>query len=83
MLVGYGPQTLLELRDVWSSLDRWAHTHDFADMHDVGDAMVGARLADVVVDSERLSVEFDDVSHLLAEVRDIGGGNRATKRRPV
>jgi len=82
MLVGYGPQTLIELREVWSSLDQWAHTHHFADMHDVGDAMVGARLADVVVDSERLSVEFDDVSHLLAEVRDIGGGNRATQRRP-
>ena len=82
MLVSYGPQTLLELRELWRHLDRWEHTHRFADMHDIGDAMVGARLADVVVDSERLTVEFDDVSRLLLEVRDIGGGNSAALRRP-
>lgn len=44
--------------------------------------MVGARLSDVVVDSERLTVEFDDVPSLLHEVRDSGGGNRAELRRP-
>ena len=81
MLVSYGPQTLVELRDAWSRLDRWEHTHRFADMHDIGDAMVGARLCDVVVDSERLTVEFDDMQSLLSEVRDCGGGNRATLRR--
>ena len=82
MLVSYGPQTLVELRDAWSHLDRWEHTHRFADMHDIGDVMVGAQLSDVVVDSERLTVEFDDVPSLLYEVRDSGGGNRAAQRRP-
>ena len=82
MLVSYGPQTLFELREIWRGLDRWEHTHCFADMHDIGDQMVGARLADVVVDSERLTVEFDDLPGLLREVRDIGGGNRAAQRRP-
>lgn len=81
MLVSYGPQTLIELREAWSNLDHCEHTHRFADMHDIGDAMVAARLSDVVVDSERLTVEFDDVAGLLREVRDIGGGNRSMKRR--
>ena len=82
MLVGYGPRTLYELREAWAALDDWEHMHRFADMHDIGDAMVRARLSDVVVDSERLTVEFDDVRSLLVEVRGIGGGNRADLRRP-
>jgi malonyl-CoA O-methyltransferase len=81
MLVGYGPQTLLELREAWAALDCWEHTHRFVDMHHVGDAMVGARFADVVVDSERLTVECDDLPSLLREVRAIGGGNQAEQRR--
>ena len=81
MLVGYGPQTLVELREAWAALDSWEHTHRFVDMHHVGDAMVGARFADVVVDSERLTVECDDLRGLLREVRAIGGGNHSDQRR--
>lgn len=81
MLVGYGPQTLVELREAWAALDCWEHIHQFVDMHHVGDAMVGSRLADVVVDSERLTVEFDDLPSLLREVRAIGGGNHSDQRR--
>ncbi|MFT5445415.1 MAG: malonyl-CoA O-methyltransferase [Gammaproteobacteria bacterium] len=81
MLVGYGPQTLVELRETWAALDCWEHMHRFVDMHHVGDAMVGSRLADVVVDSERLTVEFDNVPSLLREVRAISGGNHSDQRR--
>ena len=81
MLVGYGPQTLVELREAWAALDCWEHMHRFVDMHHVGDAMVGSRLADVVVDSERLTVEFDDLPSLLREVRAISGGNHSEQRR--
>jgi malonyl-CoA O-methyltransferase len=82
MVVGYGPQTLQELRETWAGLDLWQHTNEFVDMHDLGDSMLRAGLADVVVDSERLHVEFDDVSQVLGEIRDIGGGNQAPGRRP-
>lgn len=75
MISTLGPDTLKELRAAWKQADRWAHTCPFPDMHDIGDALVGARFADVVVDAESLQVEFDDLDHLLHEVRTVGPGN--------
>jgi len=70
-----GPDSFRELREAWSKIDRHAHLHAYPDMHDVGDALVRAGFSDVVVDVERLHAEFDDVDHLLRELRTVGGGN--------
>lgn len=82
MAVAYGPQTLVELRECWRNEDDWQHTNEFIDMHELGDHLVQAGLSDVVADSERLLVECDNVTSLLRELRDIGGGNRAPQKRP-
>ena len=44
-------------------------------MHDIGDAMVKAGFADVVMDAERISVTWPDVSALLRDLRGLGTGN--------
>lgn len=75
MISTLGPDTLEELRAAWTQVDRWAHVCPFPDMHDIGDALVRARFADVVVDAESLQVEFDDLDHLLHEIRSVGPGN--------
>ena len=48
-----GPDSLAELRQAWAQVDGYTHTSRFVDMHDVGDAMVRAGLADPVLDVER------------------------------
>ena len=82
MLSTLGPDTFKELRTAWSTVDRWTHTGAFPDMHDIGDALVAARFADVVVDAESLQAEFDDLDGLLHEARTAGPGNHALNRNP-
>ena len=65
-----GPDTLRELRSALS--DGYAHTQRFADMHDLGDMLVGCGLADPVMDMEVLTLTYDDLDALLAELRASG-----------
>ncbi|MBT6275541.1 MAG: methyltransferase domain-containing protein [Chromatiales bacterium] len=55
-----GPASLRELRQP-------EQISPFPDMHDVGDAMVAAGYADVVMDCERLTIEYQNPGALLAE----------------
>ncbi len=65
-----GPDTLRELRAAFS--DGYAHTQRFADMHDLGDMLVGCGFADPVMDMEVLTLTYDDFDALLAELRASG-----------
>lgn len=76
-----GPDTLQELKESWLAIDTDAHVHDFPDMHDVGDALVRAGFADVVVDSETLTVHYRSVDDLLRDLRSTGNVNRSARRR--
>ncbi|MCP5149932.1 MAG: malonyl-ACP O-methyltransferase BioC [Ectothiorhodospiraceae bacterium] len=80
MLSAYGPDTLGELRRAWAAVDAGVHVHVFTDMHDLGDAMVRARLADVVVESDRITVEYRDLDGLVRDLRGQGATNAATGR---
>jgi len=81
MLSFLAPDSFRELREAWSQVDPRTHLHRYPDLHDVGDALVRAGFSDVVVDVERLQAEFDDVDHLLHELRAIGGGHAGLDRR--
>lgn len=70
-----GPDSLLECRRAWATVDAGMHIHGFLDMHDVGDAMVAACLADPVLDQERLTVYYPTAQALLHELRGVGVGN--------
>ncbi len=67
-----GPDTLIELRQAWSAIDTYAHLNAMPDMHNVGDLLVGAGVADPVVDIERLAVRYKDAVAMLAEIRELG-----------
>ena len=77
-----GPGALEELRRSWRTVDSYSHLIDFMDMHDLGDAMVRAGFADVVMDAERISVTWPDVPALLRDLRDLGTGNPLSGRAP-
>lgn len=74
-----GPDTLRELRSAFAD-DGCTHVHSFIDMHDLGDALIGAGFSDPVVDMEILTVTYDQVADLIADLRAAGGRNAAQMR---
>jgi malonyl-CoA O-methyltransferase len=63
-----GPDTLAELRAAAGE----GRVHRFADMHDVGDALVAAGFSAPVMDVERVTLTYPGPAALLAELRASG-----------
>lgn len=76
-----GPDTLQELRAAWRAADDFNHVNAFLDMHDVGDAVMRAGLADPVMDVEHFELLYSQVGDLMADLKAIGARN-ATGGRP-
>ncbi len=70
-----GPDTLRELRASWAAVDGQVHVNTFLDMHDVGDAMLRARLAEPVMDMEQLTMTYDDAMTLMRDLKTLGAHN--------
>lgn len=79
MLSTLGPDTLCELRQAFS--DGYAHTQRFTDMHDLGDMLVESGFSDPVVDMEMITLTYDDLSTLFAELRAAGSSCAMHARR--
>jgi malonyl-CoA O-methyltransferase len=68
----FGPDTLQELRALYQALGWPAPSHEFTDMHDWGDMLVGAGFAEPVMDMERITLTFESPQRLLQELRGLG-----------
>jgi len=77
----FGPDTLTELRSAWAAVDSDGHVSGFLDMHDIGDALVGARFADPVMDVERLTVTYERLGDLMRDLKGLGAQNVVASRR--
>ncbi len=71
----FGPDTLKELRTAFTAVDGKPHVNQFIDMHDLGDQLVRARLADPVMDMEHLTLTYAELTPLLRELKAIGAHN--------
>lgn len=67
-----GPDTLVELRRLYQSMGWPEPAHEFTDMHDWGDMLVGAGFAEPVMDMERITLTFESPERLLQELRGLG-----------
>ena len=76
-----GPDTLTELRTWWAKVDEFEHVHGFIDMHDIGDALVRAGFVDVVLDTELITLQYQRIDTLFADLKRLGTGNLAPGRR--
>lgn len=81
LFTSFGPDTLMELRASWSGVDGYTHVNSFIDMHHVGDALVTTRWAEPVIDTERITVTYREVSTLMQDLKHIGAHN-VTRHRP-
>lgn len=67
-----GPDTLRELRAAAGE----RRVHRFADMHDVGDALVAAGLSAPVMDMEMLTLKYAGAAGLIVDLRAASPGRR-------
>jgi len=74
-----GPDSLKELRTAFT--DGYAHTQRFIDMHDLGDMLVGCGFADPVMDMEVITLTYDDLDAMFAELRAAGSSCAMKARR--
>lgn len=81
LLSTLGPDTLKELAFAWQGRNDPRRMHPFADMHVLGDALVHAGFADVVMDTQRLRLQAPDFWHLCRVLRRSGGSGALAIRR--
>lgn len=77
-----GPDTLKELRASWAAVDERVHINTFLDLHDVGDAMLRARLAEPVMDMEQITLTYRDSMALMHDLKALGAHNVNPGRNP-
>ena len=77
----FGPDTLKELRTAWAAVDDEVHVNRFEDMHNVGDALVQAGLAEPVMEREDLTLTYGDARDLMRDLKGIGAHNVNAGRR--
>lgn len=80
MFSTFGPDTLKELRSAWSDADGSTHVSTFIDMHDVGDALMRARFADPVMDVDRMTLTYQEVSGVMRDLKVLGAHNVTSNR---
>ncbi|MDH5484891.1 MAG: malonyl-ACP O-methyltransferase BioC [Gammaproteobacteria bacterium] len=72
MFSTFGPDTLKELRYSWAQVDSHKHVNDFVDMHDLGDALLAAGLAEPVMDMDMMKLTYDDARSVMMDLKAIG-----------
>jgi malonyl-CoA O-methyltransferase len=77
-----GPDTFLELRKAWATIDGYAHTNEFMDMHDIGDVLLAEYFLDPVMDMEKLTVHYKSFISLVNSLKAQGVRNINPTRNP-
>ncbi|MCB1844124.1 MAG: methyltransferase domain-containing protein [Halioglobus sp.] len=75
-----GPDSLRELRDAFAA-DDFPHVREFADMHNVGDALIRAGFRDPVLDIDYLRFDYEDTRSLYRDLSATGARNSLAGRR--
>ena len=82
LLSSLGPDTLTELRRLWGPGEESEPEPGLLDMHDLGDALVAAGLADPVMETERLTVRYPNAESVIDDLVRSGAW-AARSRRPA
>jgi malonyl-CoA O-methyltransferase len=80
MFSSLGPDTLQELRQAFTGLDRATHVNRFIDMHDLGDALMTGGLSEPVMDMEKIVMTYAAVRDVLRDLKAIGAHNATAGR---
>jgi malonyl-CoA O-methyltransferase len=76
----FGVGTLTELEQSWATVDDRPHVSRFADMHDLGDGLLGLGWENPVLDIDRFSLNYASVTDLMRDIKGLGAGNARSDR---
>ena len=77
----FGPDTLRELGEAYDSIGEVPPLSPFAQIQQVGDAMIAAGFKDPVLDRDHFTLTYPDLRTLMHELRAIGAGDARRDRR--
>lgn len=77
-----GPDSFNQWRQAWATVDDHTHVLPFPDMHDLGDLLVRAGLAEPVLDRDSFSVTYTRPEDFVADLRAVGSVNWSKTRPP-
>jgi malonyl-CoA O-methyltransferase len=77
----FGPDTLKELREAFTTIDDAPHVNRFIDLHDIGDMLIHAGFSSPVMEMEMLTLTYADLKTLMRDLKGIGAHNAASARR--
>lgn len=75
----FGPDTFKEVRSAFAEVDGMMHALPFVDMHDYGDMLGNVGFSAPVMDMEVITVTYDSVNKLFADIRAFGGNPSASR----
>jgi malonyl-CoA O-methyltransferase len=67
-----GPDTLYELRAAFAQEDDFVHVGEFADMHNIGDALAAGGFEEAVLECEKIVLTYADVTDAARELKGVG-----------
>lgn len=67
-----GPDTLIEIRNIYQEHNWPPACHDFTDMHDWGDMLIAAGFTEPVMDVERITLSYTEADVLLRDLKQWG-----------
>lgn len=70
-----GPETFHEIREAFSSIDRYRHTLPFTDHESLKSSLEAAGFNDIVLSREARRVHYPDLKSLLHSIKEIGAQN--------
>ena len=68
LLSSLGPDTLMEMRQIWAQDGIPEAQPGLLDMHDLGDALVASGLVDAVIETERLTVRYPSAERVIDDL---------------
>lgn len=77
-----GPDSYRELRRAWRAVDEAPHVMPFPGMQALGDGLVRAGLAEPVLDTDTVTLQYREFGQLVADLRATGTTNASAGRRP-
>jgi malonyl-CoA O-methyltransferase len=75
-----GPESYKELRAAWRAVDHAPHVIPFPEMRALGDGLVRAGLAEPVMDTDTLTLKYNNFPQLVADLRATGTTNASSGR---
>ncbi len=75
-----GEETLNELKQSWSSVDKRIHVNHFFDMKQVGDQVFSSNFENTVMDRDIITMTYQTMVGLMKDLKAIGANNLNSER---